>query len=364
MKTRRLTLCAALLASLAAFCVFVWQPVSPTPPAKIPSVSAVPEVVTSNEPATTPPLVSRPAEKIETQQYRVIPAAATLYSAGADFEGLNSTQFSALLAEWERMPESPVKDDAMHTALRRWASLDGSAAAQWAATHPGGRRFLPDTLTAWAGHSADAAASAWAFAKANSARDGDEAVWHAPEFVTAAFRGMTATPGEAVWNELASLSGATSAHAVFGMADFAVNGQTNTEFAAAVEQRVLGIGSAQDAAAFHAAGGFIQAAKDDFVGVTQAAQWHAIAREIARQQAETEPSKAIEWLQSQFPQPAEAIADMTESIAMMHALNAGDVLNWLGALPDTEERRAAIEKIRQKFPQFRADLPTETITLN
>ena len=69
------------------------------------------------------------------------------------------------------------------------------------------------------------------------------------------------------------------------------------------------------------------------------------------------------WLQSQFAQPADGIEDMGESIGLMHALNAEDVLNWLGTLPESDARKASMEKIQQTFPQLRTNLAAEVISL-
>jgi hypothetical protein len=71
----------------------------------------------------------------------------------------------------------------------------------------------------------------------------------------------------------------------------------------------------------------------------------------------------MEWLQSQFAQPTDGIADIVESIGMMHALNAEDVLKWFGTVPESEARSAGAEKIRGAFPQLQENLPTEVISL-
>ena len=76
------------------------------------------------------------------------------------------------------------------------------------------------------------------------------------------------------------------------------------------------------------------------------------------------PQCSVQWLQSQFPQPSDGIEDMVESIGTTHSLNAGDVLDWLGNLPESDAQKAGIEKIRARFPELRTDIPMETISLN
>jgi hypothetical protein len=233
----------------------------------------------------------------------------------------------------------------------------------WARQRAAHRHLLPEILSAWADINPDAAASAWAFAKTAFVSEPDASIWRAPGFVKKAFHGMAATPNELVWNELSTLRGESAVQAMMGMADFASNAQVNTDFTADMERRVLDMNSAPMAAAFYAAAGHIGAAKDDLAGVTDAAEWHALAQEIARQQAVFEPSKALDWLQSQFAQPSDAIEDMVASIGATHALNAGDVLNWLNTLPESGARTAGIDNIHQRFPELRPGQPVQTIVL-
>jgi hypothetical protein len=305
-------------------------------------------------------------EPLPSSEAAVIRYEADYGLASADglqsrFDAANAFEMPSLLAELDQRPDSPVKAEMMRSALARWAAIDGAAATAWASLNAQGRRFLPDVLQEWAGSGADASASAWEFAKTAMATDPDEADWRSPRFVTAAFRGMAATPGEAVWTELAALSGSQAIHAMMGMADFASNRQINTDFAAAVESKTLSLGSDSLSAAFYAAAGHIEVAKDDLASVTDGEQWHVIAREIAKQQAVFEPSKSLEWLVSQFEQPADAILDVVESIGLMHALNAEDVLAWLRNCPESEERTAGTEKLLQKFPELRTDLAVQVI---
>lgn len=328
---------------------------SATPPAAV--------TFTETMTGTPGPLDAPAANEIVPLFYQTLPGAASLHAVESRFETTDLSEFPALLAELERMPESPVKEAMLREALTKWATLDGAAAATWAKLRGDSRRFLPDILQAWAGTGAESAEGAWAFAKAEFSTDSDDAAWLAPGFVTSAFREMTAIPDEAVWAELAGLSGAAASAAMLGMADFASNRRGSTEFAAGMEQRVLDSGSAPLAAAFYAGAGHIAAAKEELTGVTDNAQWHAIAREVARQQAEFEPAKAMAWLEAQFAQPADAIADIVESIGLMHALNAEDVLNWLGTLPESEARTAGMEKLEGEFPQLRVNLTVEVISL-
>ena len=324
-----------------------------------------PAAVTFTETMTeTPrPMEAPTANEIARPFYQTSPGAASLHAVESRFETTDPAQFPALFAELERMPESPVKEAMLREALTKWAVLDGAAATTWAKQRGDSRPFLPEILQAWADTGAESAGSAWAFAKAEFSTDRDEATWLASGFVTSVFREMSAIPGEAVWNELATLSGAAASAAMMGMADFASNRQVNTEFTAGMERRVLDSGSAPLTAAFYAGAGHIAAAKEELAAVTDNAQWHAIAREVARQQAAFEPTKAVAWLEAQFAQPADAIVDMVESIGMTHALNAEDVLNWLGTLPESEARTAGMEKIEGKFPQLRVNLTAEVISL-
>lgn len=290
-------------------------------------------------------------------------ALTSNYGLQSRLDNANALQMPALLAEIERMPDSPVKDDLLRSALTRWAALDGAAAVTWARQRATHRHLLPEILTAWATTSPEAATSAWAFAKRAFASEPDAGTWHAPGFVKNAFHGIMATPGELMWKELSTLRGETAVQAMMGMADFASNAQVNTDFTADMERRVLEMNSAPMAAAFYAAAGHIQAAKDDLAGVNDAADWHAIAQEIARQQAVFEPSKALDWLQSQFSQPSDAIEDIVASIGATHALNAGDVLGWLNMLPESDARTAGMENIIQRFPELRPGQPVQTIVL-
>jgi hypothetical protein len=150
---------------------------------------------------------------------------------------------------------------------------------------------------------------------------------------------------------------------MMGMADFVSNAQSNTAFTAEMESRTHALNSAPMAAAFYSGAGHIAAAKEDLASVTDTAQWHAIAREIARQQAVFEPSQALDWFQSQFAQPSDAIEDVVSSIGMMHALNAADVLNWLRGLPVSEASSPGVQAIWEKFPELRSGLPQQTVTL-
>ena len=362
MKTKFILATFALVVELGFLYLTGWPSDSMNTPA-VEQAATPPAAFTFTEPLTeTPrPMDALAANEIAPPFYQALPGVASLPVVESRFETTDPSQFPTLLAELERMPESPVKDDMMREALTKWAALDGAAAATWAKLRGDSRRFLPDILQAWVGTGAESAGSAWAFAKAEFSTDRDEAAWLAPGFVTSAFREMTAIPGEMVWNELAGLSSAAVSAAMMGMADFASNRQVSTEFTAGMERRVLDSGSAPLAAAFYAGAGHIAAAKEELAAVTDNAQWHAIAREVARQQAEFEPAKAMDWLQSQFAQPADGIADMVESIGMMHGLNAEDVLKWLSTCPESAERKTGTEKILQKFPALRTDLVIETI---
>ena len=364
MKTKFIFATVVSLVCLSIIAVIDWQSGPASPPAEEPNPALALAPRSVETPAETTgsfetPLPSEPAPI----PYQAAYGSVSTDSFQARLNGANGFQMPALLSEIERMPDSPVKDEMMRTALMKWAGADGAAAATWARLRAQYRRFLPDILQAWAGGGADAAASAWKFATTAFSADRDEAAWRSPTFVTAAFRGMTAKSGEAVWNELASLTGTSAIHAMMGMADFASNGQINTDFAAEMESRTLGLGSAPLSAAFYAAAGHTAAAKGDLAAVTDGSQWHVIAREIARQQAVFEPSKAIDWLQSQFPKPADGIEDMVESIGMTHALNAEDVLGWLRNLPENNEQAAGLRKILQKFPALRSDLVVENISV-
>ena len=358
MKTKLTFTILALIAGIAFFAFTDWQ--------SIPVVASVAEKQPT--PIVAPASTQRPIATAEVApnvqpsiQYQAAYGAVADDDIQVRLEGANRFQFPALLAEMERMPESPVKTELMRSALIKWATLDGAAAAAWAKFRSEQRHFLPEILASW---SETDAASAWQFAQAALSGDKDQAAWRSPLFVKTAFRGMTGTQGDGVWKELAALPDASAVHAMMGMADFASNGQNNTAFAAEVERRALDLGSAPMAAAFYAAAGHIAAAKSDLASVADGEQWHAIAREIAKQQAVLDPSLAVQWLQSQFPQPSDGIEDMVESIGMMHALNAGDVLDWLRALPESDARKAGIEKIQGRFSELRTDIPVETISLN
>lgn len=364
-KTKLNLVAAALIVGVGVYFFGDWnnQPVNSVSP-----VSETP-VISNYTAATDAPALLTESQSIAVASadapvfYQTAAEAATLHMADTRFENVNHFQFPTLLAELERMPESPVKNDMMRDALKKWATLDGAAAAKWAKLLPARRHFLPDILQTWASTDAKAASSAWAFAKAGFAADGNSATWHAPGFVKAAFGGMTARPGNGWWNELAGLSGTPLVQAMFGAADFASNRQVNTDFSAAMEERVLNSNSAVLAASFYAAAGHITAAKEQLRGVADVEQWHDIAREVARQQAEFEPVKAIEWLESQFTQPSEAIEDVVNSVGFMDALNGREVLVWLNKLPDSAERTAGIEQIQQAFPSLRPNLPAQEITL-
>lgn len=364
MKTKFTLATFAVLVGLGFIYLIGWQSDSASAPAGEQRTSAPSAVTLAGIRMETAPLVKTTMFNADTQPlYQTSPGEASLNAVDARFETANRFQFPALLAELERTPESQVKEAMMREALTKWAALDGAATATWANLRVPFRRFLPEILQVWAGADAESAVSAWAFAKAAFANDRDEGAWFEPDFVTSAFRGMTSIPGEGVWNELNALSGVASSAAMIGMADFVSNRQVNTDFTAAMEGRVLDSGSVPLTAAFYAGAGHIAAAKEELVAVTDPAQWHAIAREIARQQAEFEPAQAVDWLQSQFEQPADSIADMVESIGMMHALNAEDVLKWLNALPESEARAAGMERILVHFPKLRPNLATQEITL-
>jgi hypothetical protein len=304
------------------------------------------------------------SSELEPTLFQAAYGFSTSDSLQARLDAANAFQMPGLLAELERMPGSPVKTDLLRSALKRWATLDGKAAATWAKQRPAHRHFLPDILTAWANSGDGAgAAGAWQFAKAAFANEQNRAAWRSPAFVKTAFHNMAAQPGEVIWSELAGLTGDSAVHAMIGMADFASNGQTNTAFTADMESRTHALNSAPLAAAFYAGAGHIAAAKEDLAGVTDAEQWHAIAREIARQQAVFEPTQALEWLQSQFTQPSDAIDDVVSSIGMTQSLNAGDVLAWLAGLPASEARDAGTQTIMEKFPELRSNMPTQVLTL-
>jgi|GEM_PF-3923129 len=264
----------------------------------------------------------------------------------------SDSDFLAFLKMLEATSQSSKQEEILRNALTKWAGFDGPAAANWAKARQGYRHFLPEILQTWAGINEDSAVAAWTLAKIELATDGDEDVWLSENFVTTAFGEMTGVLGEDVWAEMAALPGQSSVAAMIGMADFASNRQQNTEFASDMEARVLGYGSPALAAAFYAGGGHITAAKSELTSVTDRSQWQKIVREIARQQAITEPAAAISWLQSQFNDPNEAISDMVESIGMMHALNAGDVLQWLATLPESEARNVSREQIQKYFPEL------------
>ena len=84
---------------------------------------------------------------------------------------------------------------------------------------------------------------------------------------------------------------------------------------------------------------------------------------MARQQAEFEPDKAMDWLASQFAQPSDAIEDMVNSVGQMDDVSAQGVLTWLRNLPESDARTAGIEQIQQAFPKLRASLAAEVISL-
>ena len=364
MKTNLNLAAASLLAGIGIYFLADWniQPVSTTQDAdKAQAVSSATPF--TDAPAPAPELQSTTAPADAAPVYQTEPETAALHMADSRFETANRFQFPALLAELERMPESPVKDDMIRDALKKWAALDGEAAANWAKLLPARRHFLPDILQAWAATDAKAAASAWAFAKSSFSADGDSATWLSPSFVKVAFGGMTATPGDLWWDEIGSLSGTSLVHAMFGAADFASNRQVNTDFSAAMEERVLNSDSATLAASFYAAAGHITAAKEQLRNVTDTDQWHAIAREVVRQQAEFEPGKAVAWLESQFAQPSEAVEDAVNSAGLMDPMNGQEVINWLHNLPESPARTSGIEQIQQAFPQLRAGLAAEVITL-
>jgi hypothetical protein len=364
MKTKHTLAALALLAVIGLFFLKGWN----NPPASAPLINAAPAPAAAAAAANTPTTAASwkddvTAPAVASSLYHTAPEAAALQFADTRFETANRFQFPALLAELERMPDSPVKDDMMREALTKWAALDGDAAANWAKLRAAHRHFLPDILQAWAATGAKAAASAWAFAKTALAADGDTTSWLAPGFVKAAFGGMAATTGDGWWNELAGLSGTPMVQGMFGAAEFASNRQVNTEFTAAMQGRILDSGSAPLAAAFYAGAGHITAAKEELASVTDAAQWHAIAREVARQQAEFEPGKAMDWLASQFAQPSDAIEDMVNSVGQLDDVSAQGVLTWLRNLPASDARTAGIEQVQQAFPQLRPDLAVEVISL-
>lgn len=364
MKTKLTLSALALLAAIGLLFLLRWNnPLVSKPRVNAPPAPAA--VTTSTDTPITAQTwkddITAPA--VASSFYETAPEAASIHTADTRFETANRLLFPELLAELERMPESPVKDDMLRETLTKWAALEGAAAAMWAKLCGNSRRFLPEILQAWAGTGADSAVSAWAFAKAEFSADRDEAAWLAPGFVTSAFRAMSANPGEEVWNELAGLSGTKASAAMMGMADFASNRQVNTDFTSAMERRVLDYDSPPLAAAFYASAGHIERAKNDLALVTDSAQWHAIAREVARQQAEFEPAKAIEWLQSQFTRPEDAIADLVAGVGMMHELNAKDVLNWLRELPSSDPVNAGIATIEAKFPMLRVGVGVDIITL-
>lgn len=328
----------ALLSGIGLFLLVIRKDSSSTTP--LGELQTVPTVAT----ASTESPISEPTSK------------SNITAPDADdthFETTTRFQFPALIAELEQMPDGPTKDKRMIDALKKWAALDGAAASTWAKQGGDRRRFLPDILQAWAGVDPESALSAWEFAKAVLATDGDTAAWLAPGFVKSAFAGMAAIPSDGWWNELPGLTGTPLAQAMFGAADFASNRQVNTDFSAAMEDRVLNAESPLLAAAFYAASGHITAAKSQLLEVADEDQWHTVAREVARQQAEYEPKQSMEWLQSQFAQPSDAIPDMVEGIGLTQPLNAQDVLTWLGTLPDSETRSAAMKKILETFPQLR-----------
>lgn len=263
------------------------------------------------------------------------------------------SDFIGFLATLGESPERRSDDEVIRVAFKKWAGFDGVSAAKWAKDRQACRRYLPGILRTWASNGTDSAVAAWKLAKEEFAKDGDEGSWFTEEFVAIAFCEISAVIGEDVWSEMAALSGQASVAAMIGMADFASNRQTNTAFASDMEERVLNYESPAIAAAFYAGAGHITAAKSELAAVTDKKQWHTIAREIARQQAVTEPAEAILWLQSQFENPTDAISDMVRSIGMMHVLNAGDVLQWLVDLPESEARSASIEQIRNAFPNLK-----------
>lgn len=280
-------------------------------------------------------------------------SAGILDDIKASLDQSRDSDFIGFLTTLGSSPERRSDDEVIRAALKKWAGFDGVSAAKWAKARQACRRYLPEILRAWANIGGDSAVAAWKLAKEESAKDRDEASWLSEEFVATAFREISAVIGEDVWSEMAALSGQASVAAMIGMADFASNRQTNTAFASAMEERVLNYESPAMAAAFYAGAGHITAAKAELATVTDQSQWHTIAREIARQQAVIEPAEAILWLQSQFKNPTDAILDMVRSIGMMHALNAGDVLQWLVDLPESEARAAGLGQIRNAFPDLK-----------
>ena len=60
---------------------------------------------------------------------------------------------------------------------------------------------------------------------------------------------------------------------------------------------------------------------------------------------------------------SDAIEDMVASIGTTHALNAGDVLDWLSTLPESDARAAGMENILQRFSELRPGQPLQTIVL-
>ena len=276
---------------------------------------------------------------------------------------ITSAEMRLALVRIEAMPDSPVKDQMLQDAIKQWARQNGAEAIRWTSERPERRRLIPGALREWGSVDGDHAKAAWALAKQALAADGDAATWLATDFVKTAFGSMAAVPTEEVWHELKELNGTTQLHAMMGMADFASNGQTNTAFSSDMESRTNDMGSASLTSAFYAAAGHITAAKEDYTLVTDAEERRVLAREIAKQQAVLEPSEAIAWLESQFDQPTVAIDDMVESIGLMQALNAGDVLEWLSKLPETEERTNAMVKIQENFPDLHANATVQTLII-
>jgi hypothetical protein len=305
---------------------------------------------------SSPPHHETLVEAITFTGLRPIPVEFDYDMAGGEPSGINSAKpedLATLLNKFSQMPDSPVKDDLIRSALARWAFLDGRGAAEWASQRPELHRFIPDVLTAWATTSENDAAEAWKFAR--DAHDSGTAGgnWLASPFVREAFEGMAGLPEGIAWNELENLSGETAAVAMMGMAAFASDGQSDTAFTADMEERVHRLNSAPMAAAFYAAGGHISAAKEEIAGVAKADGSSTIAREIARQEAAFEPDKAVQWLASRFPEPSAAIDDIVEAIGIVDEVNGRAVLNWLATFPASNNAVAAQNRVFEAFPALR-----------
>ena len=148
MKTKFILATFALVVELGFLYLTGWPSDSMNTPA-VEQAATPPAAFTFTEPLTeTPrPMDALAANEIAPPFYQALPGVASLPVVESRFETTDPSQFPTLLAELERMPESPVKDDMMREALTKWAALDGAAAATWAKLRGDSRRFLPPAVT-------------------------------------------------------------------------------------------------------------------------------------------------------------------------------------------------------------------------